>query len=742
MIKPKNSSASEQVRMGLGGAVALGIGAMVGGGILALAGVAFSVTGASALLAFILNGVIAVIIAMSFAEMASKTPKNGGIYTYAKRALSVQLAFGVGWVVWLASIMASVFYALGFGVFTAFTLQQIPVDWLQQAAGSRIVVVLLSIISVGFYTLKLSREVRVDARRINLIKVAVFAVLIAGGIAIIPGTPLQDLTLHFRPFFTGGIGGLAAAMGYTFVAMQGFVLVAYAAGDIRNPEKNIPRALFYTIGIGMAIYIPLLLVVLMVGIPEGSTLAGVSRAYPETLIAVAAEHYLGKFGLWLVLIAGTISMLTALQANLFAASRVANSMASDRTLLPQVSRLHRRYGTPVRAIHLSALLTVIFIMMLPDVASAAAASSLIFLLSFALAQLVLILMRKRSPGKKPTHFQVPFFPALPIAGIAITLSLALFQSVVVPSAGVITLIWLFIGSLLFIAFFLKHALVADVSEEARNPEIIRLRGNSPLLLLPITNPANVASKVFLAQALSPPVVGRTLLLNIVNRSEDAERTARQVEGCRDVIHQGLSSALEASLRADTLITIAADPWKEIERVARAHRCQTLLIGPGEFTDEKTTRRLEQLISRVPCDVVVLRQPYTGWNISQARKILIPVAGFDKHDLLRARIAASIWRSYQPEITFQQLVPAGVSKKELRTQRRLLHRFAEEIIPTGFKTSIKQSTDIPATLVHEVSQHDLVIIGLGRLLPGDKAFGPIPMDIIKKTNTAAIFISHN
>lgn len=738
-INTTNTS-SEDTSIGLAGAIALGIGAMVGGGILALAGVAFEVTGASALLAFLLNGVIAVVIAMSFAEMATRNPQSGGIYTFSKQALNVQLAFGVGWVVWLASIMASVFYALGFGVFTSFALQQLPLGGFELFfEGTSF---LLACAAVIGYTIKLTVFARVDARRINVLKVAVFGVLIAAGLAIVPGKPIAELTRHFTPFFADGLGGLAAAMGYTFVAMQGFVIIAYVSRDIRNPDKNIPKALFYTIGIGLAIYLPLLLVVLMVGIPSAETLPELSALYPETFIAIAAQHYLGNFGLWLVLIAGILSMLTALQANLFAASRVANSMAADRTLLPQVSRLHQRYGTPMRAIHLTALLVLLFMLILPDVASAAAASSLIFLLSFALAQFILILMRKRSPAKNATYYQVPFYPALPIAGIIATVSLALFQSVVVPSAGVITLIWLFAGSLLFISFFLKHALVADVSAEARNPEIIRLRGNSPLLLLPITNPSNVASKVFLAQALSPPGVGRTLLLNIVKESSKPDITAQRINSSKDVVGQGLASSVDVSLKADTMITFAKDPWKEIERVARAHRCQTLLLGPGDFSDEKTTQKLEQLITRVPCDVVLLRQSYSGWKISDARKVLIPVGGFDKHDLLRARIAASLWRNFEPEITFMQILPSNATKADIRKQRRLIQHFAEEIIPSGFKSSVILSDNVKETLVQQTAMHDLMIMGLGRLMPGDTAFGPIPMEIISKTDTPVIFISHN
>ena len=95
------------------------MGAIVGGGILVLAGAAFRETGPSALVAFALNGLIALMTALSFAEMSSMFPESGGAYTFAKKVLTVRAAFGVGWVLWFAYIVAGVLYALGFAVFAA-----------------------------------------------------------------------------------------------------------------------------------------------------------------------------------------------------------------------------------------------------------------------------------------------------------------------------------------------------------------------------------------------------------------------------------------------------------------------------------------------------------------------------------------------------------------------------------------------------------------------------------------------
>ena len=125
-----NSNSDTERSMGLVGATGVGIGAIVGGGILALAGVAFANTGPSAILAFGLNGVIAMLTAFTFAEMASRFPESGGTYTFAKKVLSVEAAFMVGWVVWFASIAAAVLYAIGFAFFAMVMLTDLwNVGW-------------------------------------------------------------------------------------------------------------------------------------------------------------------------------------------------------------------------------------------------------------------------------------------------------------------------------------------------------------------------------------------------------------------------------------------------------------------------------------------------------------------------------------------------------------------------------------------------------------------------------------
>ncbi len=493
-----NTSSSVKARkIGIFGALGIGVGAMVGGGILALAGVAFAVSGPSAILAFALNGLIAFITAFSFAEMASANPQSGGTYTYAKKALSLQVAFGVGWIVWFASLVAAVLYALGFGAFAVFALQQIPSDGLNGILDLEMLPVLLALAAIGYFAFSLTRSSGDGGAIINLGKLAVFAVLIAGGLAVFVQTPFSHITKSLDPFFSGGFSGVVAAMGYTFIALQGFDLIGSAAGEIKNPEKTIPKAMMGTLAVGLAVYLPLLFLMSTVGVLPGDSIAGMSRENPETVLAVAAQNYLGAFGFWLVLVAGIFSMLSALQANLFAASRISLSMAKDRTLNHHLSKIDKKFGTPVTSILVTCGIVAFLVLILPDLAAAGAASSLIFLITFALAHLIMILMRNRGYKESKT-FRAPFFPALPIVGIICCLGLAIFPGYCGTGCRIYCTDYGFIiGAVLFVSFFVNKARAIEASEHALDPDLIRLRGLSPLVLLPISNPANAESMVFL-----------------------------------------------------------------------------------------------------------------------------------------------------------------------------------------------------------------------------------------------------
>ena len=507
--------------IGLAGATGVGIGAIVGGGILALAGVAYATTGPATLAVFAANGVIAVLTALSFAEMSTAFPESGGTYTFAKNVLSVRAAFAFGWVGWFASIVAGVLYALGFASYAAIALQEcvrllfgIAPEWLVGHA----MVATLAICATAYYAFGLIRTSGGGDNWINIAKMIVFAVLIGGGLWALTGRSLTAIHTSLTPFLTHGTAGFFKAMGYTFIALQGFGLIAAVAGEVRAPERTLPRAMLLSLAAALGVYLPLLFVIATVGVPPGQTIGALSAKHPEVVVALAARHFLGETGFWLVLVAAILSMLSALQVNLLAASRVALTMAQDRTLPAPIGEVHIRYKTPITAICVSALTMAILLMVVPDVAAAGAAASLIFLISFAMTHWTSILARTRR--RTPAPFHTPFFPLIPVTGGLCCAGLALFQAVSVPTAGLISAVWLGLGGLLYWALLARRARVVDASAEALDPQLLQMRGRSPLVLVPVANPQNASAMVAVAHALAPQGVGRVLLLSVVAAPEE------------------------------------------------------------------------------------------------------------------------------------------------------------------------------------------------------------------------------
>jgi len=729
--------------MGLFDAVGVGVGAIVGGGILALAGVAFATTGPGAIVAFTLNGGIAVLTALSFAELASRFPQSGGTYAYARKALSVEAAFAVGWVVWFASVVAAVLYALGFAVFLVPVLEQLiltaggtPPGWL----GARFPMLIYALAAVAFYTWGLMRSTTSGGQWATVGKVVVFLALIAGGFWVLAVHPpgLQELSARFTPFLHRGGQGLVQAMGYTFIALQGFDLIAAVGGEVKDPERNIPRAMLLSLFAALVIYIPLLFLIVAVGTP-GQPIAAAAEENPEILIAIAARNFLGPSGYWLLIIAGVLSMLSALQANLLAASRFAKTMASDRTLPRRFDQLSPGNGTPTAAIYLTTATVVFVLFAVPDVASAGAMSSLIFLASFALAHGIAYLVRTRAVVDSP--FRTPAFPLVPVVGGTCCLALALFQSVAVPSAGVLAAIWLALGALFYLTQLAPRARVVDASAEARDPQILRLRGRSPLVLVPIANPASAQTLVTLADALAPHVIARVLLLSVVQPPADwtSPGLPPQLVDAQSILGGALSTALEVDLRPEALITVSDNPWAEIERVAERYRCDSLLLGVGSLDSSMTTGSLEELMNRVEGDVVILRGP-SNWNLGNVRKVLVPAGGRRDQSPIRARLIGNLCRAGARDVTYLRVMPAATDPAIARRAKRDLQQLANDEAPRVNNVVITLRDDVVSEVIEQAADSDLLVLGLQRLGRRHKVFGERVLEIAQNSTCPLVMIS--
>ena len=248
--------------IGILGAVGIGVGAIVGGGILALAGVAFSVTGPSAILAFALNGVIALITALSFAELSAAFPDSGGTYVFSKKVLSIRAAFAVGWVVWFASIVAAVLYAVGAGYFIGVLfdglLSGIP-GFHHVWPGAYRTALGIALIAIVYFTLSLIFKKGGGRGIANIGKIAAFSILI---IARVSGAPKGDNRRYqkgFHPILIIRSAGPDPGDGIYVYNASGVRPHSRRSRRDKKSRKNYPEGDDNFV-IALAIYIPLIFV--------------------------------------------------------------------------------------------------------------------------------------------------------------------------------------------------------------------------------------------------------------------------------------------------------------------------------------------------------------------------------------------------------------------------------------------------------------------------------------------------
>ena len=727
--------------LGLLAATGIGVGAIVGGGFIVLAGAAFRAAGPAALLAFALNGAIAAVTALSFAELGTAFPESGGAYVFAKKILSVRAAFAVGWVLWFAYIVGAVLYALGFAAF----FSELCADaW--RATGNqapafltgRRAVLVLSVFASGGYTFALSRHSTGGGQWPTIGKLIVFGVLIAGGLWALGVRKGDPIAADLSPFMPNGLLGVFTAMGTTFAASQGFELVSAVGGEIRDPLKNIPRATLLCLGASLLIYLPLLFIVATAGTPAGTTIAAMSEQNPDTVTALAAREYLGSFGYLLVMVAAVLSTLSALQACLLAASRVAFTMANDRTLPSLLGARHPTRGTPVMALYATLLAVTAISFMVPNLAAAGSAAGLIFLVSFALAHWTAYLARRRG-GAPEGAFRAPFFPLVPVVGGVCCVALSLFQAVAEPAAGAVSAIWLGLGVLLYIGAFSSRAQMADARAEARDPELLKLRGRSPLVLVPVANPDSAAGLVEVASALSPPDVGRVLLLSVVKKPQGASDTPPlSLVRAQDVLVEALTRAMGRGHSPEALMTIADAPWPEIERIARTRQCEAVLLGLTRLDETRTLNELESLLNQVDCDVAVLNAP-PGFELAAARRILVPVGGRGRQHNLRARLLGSLSRGSKREVSFLRVLAESTPDPVLREAEQSLARLAHDEAGGRPKALVVKADDSVQAVVELAADTDLLVLGLPRVA-GKALFGEFALNVARGARCATIMLS--
>jgi APA family basic amino acid/polyamine antiporter len=448
-LAPEHPHEHRLVRtLGLADVVMIGIAGMIGGSIFVLVGPAIGLAGSAVIVAFLINGIITLFTAMGYAELGSAMPEAGGGYLWVREGLPRPNAFISGWMAWFAHIVAGSLYAVGYGSFQYSLLQMLGIVGDQPLFGIIPVdklIAVLSIAAFAYVNVKGASETGKLGVIVTVIQLGTIFALIGAGFLTINNDPNWNTNFmsNFAPI---GVGGIVAAMGLTFIAFEGYEIIVQTGEEVKNPRRNIPRAIFISLTLVVLLYCLVAFVSISVISPQAT--GGIPAwafigQYGDLGISKAAEIFL-PFGSFIILAGGIVSSLAALNATTYSSARVAFAMGRHYNLPHQLSNIHHKFKTPYVATIISAIIMATMAYALP-LTEIALASGVIFLLLFTQVNISVITIRRMYGDKLRYGFKTPFFPVIPIVAIFMKLGLAIFLLITQPTSWLISVLWIAIG---------------------------------------------------------------------------------------------------------------------------------------------------------------------------------------------------------------------------------------------------------------------------------------------------------
>ncbi len=729
--------------LGLFDATMIGVGAMIGAGIFVLTGIAAGEAGPASILAFALNGAVTLLTAFAYAELASAIPRAGGGYSFVRMAFPGATGFVAGWMLWFAYTVACSLYALGFaGYFWEFFHKYFPgiSGGVMGIIGNHPSVLMVTII-IGIMFVWLNvRGAEVTGRTENILtlsKIAILGVFIFFGILQITEEPVRAAE-SFKPFFPEGLGGVLIAMGLTFIAFEGYDLIATVAEEIKNPEKNIPKATFISLSITVFMYLLILFVSLGAINPQELSAWEFLGKFQETAIVRAAEDFMPAFGVVIIVLGGLLSTMSALNATVMAASRVAFSMGRDVWLPRKMGIIHPVRRTPHVSIIVTGVILLLMAILLP-IQAVGSAASLIFLLTFALVNLSVIALRRKYP-EIPRKYKVPLYPYIPILGFLLNVFLAVYQFNFQPIAWYITLGWIGIGLLLYYAIFEKRA--SGLEPQVLIPKVpVPQAEVPPSVVVALNNPDNIETLIDLAITIAGRKNHKIMAITVI----DIPRQMPIHEGIKfrnhkePLLKKAVKYAQSSGIEIDTDIVIAHNPQDGILAAAERHNASTLIMGWKGYTNAKDKifgEIADTVIRLAPCDLLLFK-------ISDSQKFencLFPTAGGPN-----AKLAATILRDMAEKsdmkITATYVVPESSDDDKKRMGEKRIDETMQNLHKDlKYEKKVIKSGSVPAGIAKESMNYDLLVIGAAKEPVFSKMlFGEIPEKVARYSPSSVLVV---
>ena len=414
--------------IGLWSAIAVVIGTTIGSGIFrSPAGIAERLPGPGPLLGvWVLGGVFAICGALTLAEVSSAIPETGGLYAFLRDGWGRLYGFLFGWaqlvIIRAASLGAiSITFAEYFMRVLGYDPRVAPYDTYAHRIAAVAIIVTATFNIVGVRWGALITNLTTLAKYGGLLFIIVLALTLG----------LPQTGGHFTPFIPPGsisIAPFGLALVAVLWAYDGWADLSYAAGEVKDPQRNLPRALI--IGTLLVIAIYLLANIAYLSVLDINEIRG-----SKLVAADVAERLIGRKGVIFVSVTVMLSTFGTLSSVLLTSPRILFALADDKLFFQQVAKVHPRFGTPWVAIILVAIMGVAFVLL--QTFEKLTDTYVIAVLPFYALGVAAVFPLRRKPGYQPS-FRTPWYPVVPLLFIASTIFL-LGNSVVEPDTRIWTL---------------------------------------------------------------------------------------------------------------------------------------------------------------------------------------------------------------------------------------------------------------------------------------------------------------
>jgi len=692
--------------LGLLDVTMIGIGAMIGTSIFVLIGVITQEIGAGIILVLVLNGIVTIFTATTYAELGSSFPEAGGGYLWTRKVLPHPAGFMSGWLSWFGHTVACSFYSLGFGYAMVALLDYFEFDYLGiLGISSAYMVKLLAALAIAFFLGINYSGVGATGRAgttVTLIQILVIAFFVTFTVMFALNAKGVHVLDNFQPLLPEGKGfsDVFMVMAFTFLAFEGYEIIVQCGEEVKDPMKNIPRAIFISIGVAALLYI-------LVAFAAIANLGVVDIGREGAEAIFTAGKIIPLVGAPLLIIGGVLSAMAALNATVFSSSRVSFAMGRDGSLPRLFGHIHEERRIPHNAILITGAIMLIMALFPLDIVIASTA--VVFLLLFTLANIASVRLIPRLT-KIDIGFRTPFFPLFPAIGIVTNSALAISLWWLVPEAWYISIVWIAIG-LAVSAFARPEEEYESIVARRRIPqrpltkeEIERYRVF--LALEDIGNLRLVETAGIIARYFNGELT--------VNKIVEVPRTVPLETIGKDYINEismGLRKAIKiapSAVKVRPVVSVSYDVAGAILDQTKHEAANLLVLGwKGTRRRGRTIlgRNLDRVVREAQCDVAIIKTKRLSKNIENI--LLISGGYFETRKALL--LALPIAREYGAKIEILAVITDDKQLELIHGNAERLSKMSDRVKVANEIKYVHSKSFVNAVLDH--AQHcDILVMG--------------------------------